>query len=107
MPPVPSESGSIDSDWEFDDNYGMQVPGHVQNGVVVLDEGAFLPEGARVVVSQLSRADQESPPTGSAGELPLVSRGEPGSVHLTNERIHQILDDEDIEALKQTWNVPS
>jgi hypothetical protein len=85
----------------------MQIPGHVQNGVVVLDGGATLAEGTRVVVFQLSRVDQGSPPEENPAELPLVSGGEPGSIHLTNERIHEILDEEELETMKRTWDVPS
>jgi len=87
--------------------YSVQIPGYVQNGVVVLDGGATLAEGTRVVVSQLSRADQEPQPEKKPVELPLVSGGVPGSVHLTNERIYEILDEEDVETLKRTWDVPS
>jgi hypothetical protein len=87
---------------EFRDNLGMQIPGHVQNGVVVLDGGATLAEGTRVVVSQLSRADQEPQPENKTVELPIVSSGEPGSIHLTNERIREILDEEDLETITQS-----
>ena len=85
----------------------MQVPGHVQNGVVVLDGGVTLAEGARVIVFQLSRADQGPQPEKKPAELPLVSSGEPGSIHLTNERIYEILDEEEFETMKRTWDVPS
>jgi len=85
----------------------MQIPGHVQNGVVVLDGGATLAEGTRVVVSQLPLVGQEPRPEKKPVDLPLVSRGEPGSIHLTNERIYEILDEEDREAMKRTWDVPS
>ena len=89
------------------DNSDMDISGHVQNGVVVLDGGATLAEGTRVVVSQLSRDDQAPRPEKKRIELPLVASGEPGSIHLTNERIQEILDEEDIESLKRTWDVPS
>ena len=85
----------------------MEIPGCVHNGVVVLDGGTTLPEGTRVVVSQLSPVDQERQPAKKPAELPLVSGGEPGSIHLTNERIHELLDEEDIEAIKRSWDVPS
>lgn len=41
----------------------MQVRGHIQNGAVVLDEEASLPEGTFVEVTPISA------PTGSASEL--------------------------------------
>ena len=85
----------------------MQIPGHVQNGVVVLDGGATLAEGTKVVVFQLSRVDQGSQPERKSVELPLVSSGEPGSIHLTNERICEILGEEDLETMKRTWDVRS
>ncbi len=85
----------------------MQIPGHVENGVVVLDGGATLAEGTRVVVSQLSRVGQGPQPEKKSVELPLVSSGKPGSIHLTNERIHEILDEEDVATMKRTWDVPS
>jgi hypothetical protein len=85
----------------------MQIPGCVHNGVVVLDGGATLPEGTRVVVSQLSRVDQTPQLGKTPVELPLVSGGEPGSIDLTNERIYELLDEEDVEAMRRTWGVPS
>ena len=86
------------------DNPNMEAFGRVQNGVVVLDSGTTLPEGTRVFVSPV--------PAKPAilirpGELPVVLGGEPASVHLTNERISQILDDEDAAALKHSWHVPA
>jgi hypothetical protein len=85
----------------------MQIPGNIQNGVVVLDGGATLPEGTRVVVCQLSPVDQERQPEEKPALFPLVSSGEPGSIHLTNERICELLDEEEIQAMRRTWEVPS
>ena len=85
----------------------MRIPGRVQNGVVVLDGGATLAEGARLVVFQLSDVDQGPQPEKKSVEFPLVPSGEPGSIHLTNEQINEILDEEDLETVKRTWNVPS
>jgi hypothetical protein len=71
----------------------MTIPGRVQNGVVVLDGDAALPEGAAVVVSY------STAPLKPAGktrvQVPLVRTGEPGTVHLTNQQIAEILDDQD------------
>jgi hypothetical protein len=39
--------------------------------------------------------------------FPLVPSSVPGSVRLTNAMIGEILDEEDIEAMKRTWDVPS
>ena len=72
---------------------------------------ATLPEGTRVVVFQLSPVDQERQPGEEAAELPLVSGGEPGSLDLTNDRIYELLDEEDIRVdeanLGCTFLIPS
>ncbi len=85
----------------------MIVVGHVANGVVVLDGDATLPEGARVIVSELSHVEYVGQSAKPPADLPLVSGGEPGSVRMTNQRIYEILDEEDIAGMKQTWNVSS
>jgi hypothetical protein len=82
----------------------METFGRVQNGVVVLDSGVTLPEGTRVFVSPVPAKPVILI---RPGELPVVLGGEPGSVHLTNERIGEILDDEDVAALTISWHVPS
>ena len=73
----------------------MQVSGHVQNGVVVLDGAVSLPEGASVVVMY-----QESPVIRVAETripvvLPIFDADETATIDLTNERIAEILDQED------------
>ena len=88
-------------------NVQMETFGHIQNGVVVLDEGANLPEGARVCVSVLPTGVEKPQIECKPGQLPLVRGGVPGSMNLTNERIHAILEAEDVEAVKRQWNVPS
>ena len=85
----------------------MQIPGRIEKGVVVLDEGASLPEGTRVVVFHFSPNEQATRTNKKRVELPLVKSGAPGSIHLTNERIQEILDKEDIAALKSSWNASS
>lgn len=89
------------------DNSDMQIPGRIENGVVVFDQDVALPEGTRVVVFQLSPGEQAAKTRKKRVELPLVKSGAPGSIHLTNERIQEILDEEDIAALKSTWNASS
>lgn len=82
----------------------MEILGHIQNGVVVLEGERTFREGTRVSVSVL-------PPQPvivmKPGELPIVVGGAPGSVHLTNERINEIFEEEDIAAMKGNGNVPS
>jgi hypothetical protein len=85
----------------------MVVAGHVENGVVVLEGGAVLPEGARVVVSELEWPDNGRRSDKKSAELPLVSGGPPGSIELTNQRVAEILDEDDIAAMKRSWDVPS
>ena len=72
----------------------MVVRGHVRNGVVVLDGGPELPEGAAVTVSCTEPA-APSPTTKRRVDFPLVRSARPGSVDLTGERITEILDGED------------
>ncbi len=73
----------------------MVIPGRVHNGVVVLEGEVSLPEGAEVVVS-CGRAPSAQPTTpGQRVEFPLVHSEHPGTLNLTNERIAEILDEED------------
>jgi hypothetical protein len=68
----------------------MEFLGHVRNGVVVLDGNPSLPEGAAVTVHYPGPAAGH--PAGKARiQVPLVRTGQPGSVHLTGERIAEIL----------------
>src|ERR1700676_1340534 len=77
------------------DNSGMEITGRIQNGVVVL-EGAFaLPEGARVTVLCGAAPAAQEPPKKQRVEFPLVHSKHPGSLHLTGQRIAEILDEED------------
>ncbi len=70
----------------------MSYLGHVQNGVVVLDGQAVLPEGATVVVTMPASAPRH---VRRRVDFPLVGAGERGSLTLTNERIAELLDEED------------
>jgi len=85
----------------------MEIFGHIENGVVVLEGGASLPEGTRVCVATAPPSRSEPEIVMIPGQLPIVRGGVPGSVHLTNERIHEIFEAEEIEALKRQWNVSS
>jgi hypothetical protein len=73
----------------------MVVLGRVQNGVVVLESGSALPEGAIVTVSCGEPSIKTGTPGGARVDVPLVRTGQPGSVHLSGERIAEILDEED------------
>jgi hypothetical protein len=85
----------------------MEVFGHIHNGVVVIDSGVTLPEGTRVSVSPVPAESSKPRIVVRPDGLPVVQGGRAGTWNLTNEQIGQILDEEDIEALKGTWNVPS
>jgi hypothetical protein len=67
---------------------------------------ATFPDGSRVAVTLAPE-----PPNTLAEkpriDFPLVRTGKSGTWDLTNERIAEILDEEDVEAMKDMWNAPS
>jgi hypothetical protein len=73
----------------------MVIPGRVQNGVVILEGGSALPEGAAVSVTYPAPAASPSCTEKHRIRVPLVRTGEPGTVDLTGERIAEIMDEED------------
>lgn len=73
----------------------MSVPGRVENGVIVLQAGVQLPEGAEVVVSFSSAPTIHQSPVQKRVELPLVRTGKPGTVCLSNDQIAEILNEQD------------
>lgn len=86
----------------------MNVLGRVENGVVVLEGPAMLPEGAQVVVLYPVAGPRiHVSAVRKPAQLPLVKTGRPSSVRLTNERIAGILEAEDIEAMKGQWDASS
>jgi hypothetical protein len=89
------------------DNSGMELFGYIQNGVVVLDEGTALPEGTRVAVSAVPPQPTETEIVLIPGQLPYVRGGVPGTWNITNERIAEIFEEEDIAYMKGILNVPS
>ncbi len=74
----------------------MELHGFVQNGVIVLTGGLTLPEGTPVTVSCSLEPVSQPAMEKKRVQLPLVRTGEPGSLNLTNERIAEIFDDEDV-----------
>ncbi len=76
----------------------MNIPGRVHNGVhngvVVLDGSVSLPEGAAVNVGSRTSPLIRVAKNQKRVEFPLVPSSKPGSVHLTNEMIAEILDEE-------------
>ena len=77
------------------DNSVMVIAGDVHNGVVVLEGGITLPEGAAVTVSYPVPAVVTRAGENRRIEVPLVRTGQPGSVNLTGRQIAEILDKED------------
>ncbi len=63
--------------------------------MVVLDGPMSLPEGAAVTVLLRARPVIRVAKNQKQVEFPLVPSSAPGSVHLTNEMIAEILDEED------------
>lgn len=85
----------------------MEIFGTVQNGVVVLDGAVSLPEGANVVVICRTTPAIRVARNQKRVEFPLFPSSGPGTLDLTNEGIAEILDDEEIEAMRRNWNEPS
>ncbi|MEO8166220.1 MAG: hypothetical protein ABI619_12575 [Betaproteobacteria bacterium] len=73
----------------------MEIQGVVQNGVVVLDAAAALPEGAVVIVTYRAAPVIRVASNPKPVVLPIFDSGEPGTIDLTNDRIAEILDQED------------
>lgn len=73
----------------------MVIPGRVQNGVVVWEGEAALPEGAAVTITYPAPPMAKPPDQRSRIQVPLVRTDQPGSVPLTGARIAEILDEED------------
>ena len=85
----------------------MEIQGTVQNGVIVLDGSTTLPEGTVVTVMPRSGLVIHVAKNPRRIEFPIFPSNAPGTIELTNERIAEILEEEDIEAVKRSWNVPS
>jgi hypothetical protein len=73
----------------------MVIPGRVQNGVVVLEGGSQLPEGAAVTITYPALPTAKPAANKRPIQVPLVRTDQPGSVQLTGARIAEILDEED------------
>ena len=73
----------------------MVIPGHVHNGVVVLESGSALPEGAAVTVMFPAAPATKMSVEKRRIQVPLVRTDQAGSVSLTSARIAEIMDEED------------
>ena len=76
----------------------MDIPGRVENGVVVLEGGMKLPEGAHVVVSFRKKPNTRVAPTQRPVQLPIFDYDGPPDIDLTNDQIAEILTREDASA---------
>jgi hypothetical protein len=76
----------------------MEIPGRVHNGVIVVDGPATLPEGAAVTITYPPLRHVAIPGEKKRVQFPLIRSKNPGSVNLTNERIAELLNDEDVSA---------
>jgi hypothetical protein len=86
---------TLDSRHRATNNSGMVIPGRVQNGVVLLEGGAALPEGAAVTITYPALLTGKQPVEKRRIQVPLVQCDQRGSVPLTGARIAEILDEED------------
>ncbi|MEZ6128613.1 MAG: hypothetical protein R3C59_08010 [Planctomycetaceae bacterium] len=86
----------IDSIHDWSNNGDMAISGTVRDGVVVPQEGACLPEGATVRLVVVNDAEAADSATSQRVQLPLVKSKTPGTLNLTNERIAEIFDEEDV-----------
>lgn len=74
----------------------MVIPGRVHNGVVVLEGGSALPDSTAVSIVYPAAVSAKPKTQKKRIQLPLVHTGEPGTLHLTNEHIAEILDEENM-----------
>jgi hypothetical protein len=76
-------------------NHDMEILGRVDHGVIVPQGDASLPEGALVRIVYEPGPVEVVKKAGQRVEFLLVRTGKPGTLHLTNEMIAEIFDEED------------
>ena len=79
----------------------MEIPGRVKNGVVVLEGGTTLPEGTSVTVLYPRVRIWRKPGKKKRVRFPLVRSKHPGTLDLTNQRIAEILEEEELSGLPE------
>jgi hypothetical protein len=84
----------------------MEIPGHVQNGVIVLEGGAVLPEGTPVTILCDGVRIWHKSGKKKRVAFPLVRSKYPGTLHLTNQRIAEILEEEDLASFRESLGQP-
>lgn len=80
----------------------MEIPGRVQNGVIVLKDGAILPEGTPVTVFCDAVRIWRKPGEKKDVEFPLIHSEQPGTLVLTNEQIAEIFEEDDLSSFRQS-----
>jgi len=80
----------------------MRVRGRIHNGVVILERGMTLPEGTKVTVSCDQVRIWRKPGKKKRVELPLIDSKHPGTLNLTNERIAEILEEEELASFRKS-----
>lgn len=78
-------------------NHNMVILGRIKNGVVVLDGGPPLAEGTIVSVSCDFPAVGKPAGAGRV-KFPLVRSKQPGTLHLTAQRVAELLENDDVSA---------
>jgi hypothetical protein len=73
----------------------MQIPGHLRDGVVVLERDPGLPNGTEVSVSVPPVVNEKLAQTAQRLVFPLIPGAIANGVVLTNQRIAELLDEED------------
>jgi hypothetical protein len=76
----------------------MELLGRVDHGVIVPQGDASLPEGATVRIVYEPERGAPTKKTGRRVTFPLVDSDKPGSLHLTNDMIAEILDEDDLSS---------
>lgn len=85
------------------DNGRMEIPGRVENGVVVLEGETRLPDGAAVTVLYPRVRVWRKPGKKKPVTFPLVRSKHPGSLQLNNDRIAEILQEEDVRVYSKSF----
>jgi hypothetical protein len=96
----------IDSGLLPTDNGSMEIPGRVKNGVIVLEGRAVLPEGAPVTVLFDRVRIWHKSGKKIRVAFPLVRSKQPGTLHLSNERIAEILQEDDLTSVRESLRQP-
>jgi hypothetical protein len=74
----------------------MELLGRVNHGVIIPVGDMQLPEGTTVRIVYEPQPGEPQKKTGRPVVFPLVESDKPGSLHLTNEMIADILDEDDL-----------